>query len=108
MLCDCVAVAGDRRRLCRDAGIALPSMSKRQFVYELFREDATSHARCAHIQFVAAAVGLAVRFLVLGDAGPGGDASRGNNSSSVLSQDVLRRLETEQSKEYFDVPEERG
>jgi hypothetical protein len=108
MLCDCVMVAGDRSHLCGVAGIALPCVSKRQFVLELFKDDATPHARSAHIRFVAAAVGPAVRFLVLGAAGPGDDAPKEDCSSPSLSQDVLCRLEKERSRDYFEVPKEQS
>ena len=94
-LCDCIAVAGARRRLCHAATAPPPTVSRNQFIFELFRDAANLETRVAHIDFVATAVGPAVRHLELGAEISEYSDLLADGSPFDITVDSLRRLERE-------------
>ena len=65
-LCDCVGVEQARRSLHAAVSCPLERSARSTLIQELFKDDSRHEVRAAHIRFVAAAVGPAVRQLELG------------------------------------------
>ena len=101
---DCIAVAGAWRRLCHAAAVPPPTVSRNQFIFELFRDDANLVTRVAHIDFVATAVGPAVRHLELGAEITEYSDLLADGSPFDITADSLRRLERERVFDPYEVP----
>ena len=79
-------------------------MSRNQFIFELFRDDANLETRVAHIDFVATAVGPAVRHLELGVEIAEYYDLLADDSPFDIAADSLRRLGRERVFDPYKVP----